>query len=100
MGLLVGGWRRLLVPAIVLSLSVLPSVAASAAAGKARHTPVVEDLVTLLEARPAVREALEGAIRNAGLAALESTESLLAYLDDLVTVVPGQKENPPSPAYS
>jgi phosphatidylserine decarboxylase len=95
MSLLVGCRRRLLASAIVLSLSVLPNAAAIAAAGKARHTPVVEDLVTLLGARPPVREALEGAIRSAGLAGLESTESLLAYLDDLVTAVPTQAENPP-----
>jgi phosphatidylserine decarboxylase len=95
MSLIVGCRRRLLASAIVLSLSVLPNAAAIAAAGHARHTPVVEDLVTLLGARPPVREALEGAIRNAGLAGLESTESLLAYLDDLVTAVPTQAENPP-----
>ena len=92
MSLLVICRRRLLVPAIVLSLSVLPSADTIAAAEKARHTPVVEDLVTLLEARPPVREALEGAIRNAGLAGLDSTESLLAHLDDLVTGVPTEGE--------
>jgi phosphatidylserine decarboxylase precursor len=92
MSLLVVCRRRLLVPAIVLSLSVLPSAAAIAAAGQVRHTPVVEELVTLLHASPAVREALEGAIRNAGLAGLESTESLLAHLDDLVTAVPVEGE--------
>jgi phosphatidylserine decarboxylase precursor len=95
MGLLVGCRRRLLVPAIILSLSILTSAAAIAAVGKPHHTPVVEDLVTLLAERPPVREALEGAIRNAGLAGLESTESFLAYLDDLVTAVPIQPENPP-----
>jgi phosphatidylserine decarboxylase precursor len=93
MSLLVGCRRRLLVPAIVLSLSVLPSAAAIAAAGQVRHTPVVEELVTLLEASPPVREALAGAIRNAGLAGLESTESLLAHLDDLVTAVPVEGES-------
>src|SRR5215472_17450940 len=84
--------RRLLVPALVLSLSVLPSAATIAAAGQAPHTPVVEELVTLLEARPPVREALGGAIRNAGLAGLDSTESLLSHLDDLVTAVPTEGE--------
>jgi len=77
------------VPAIVLSLSVLPGAAIAASA---RHTPVVEDLVTLLAARPPVREALEGAIRNANLASLESTESFLANLDDLVTAFPTEGE--------
>jgi phosphatidylserine decarboxylase precursor len=89
MSLLLGYRRRLLVPAIVLSLSVLPGAAIAASA---RHTPVVEDLVTLLAARPPVREALEGAIRNANLASLESTESFLANLDDLVTAFPTEGE--------
>jgi phosphatidylserine decarboxylase precursor len=95
MSLFVVCQRRLLVPAIVLSLAVLPSAAAIAAAGKAGHTPVVEELVTLLERRPPVREALEGAIRNARLAGLDSTESLLAHLDDLVTAVPTEGETGP-----
>ena len=95
MSLLVVCRRRLLVPAIVLSLSVLPGAATIAAAGKAPHTPVVQELVTLLEVRPPVREALEGAIRNAGLAGLDSTESLLAHLDDLVTAVPTEGETRP-----
>lgn len=95
MSLLIGCGRRLLIPAIVLSLLVLPSAAAIAAAGKAPHTPIVLELVTLLGASPPLREALEGAIQNAGLAGLDSTESLLAYLDDLVTAAPTQPDNPP-----
>jgi hypothetical protein len=92
MSLLVACRRRLLVPAIVLSLSVLPSAATIAAARTAGHTTVVQELVALLEVRPFVREALEGAIRNAGLAGLDNTESLLAHLDDLVTAVPTEGE--------
>jgi phosphatidylserine decarboxylase precursor len=95
MGLLVACRQRLLVPAIVLSLSILSSAAAIAGPEKAHHTPVVEDLVTLLETSPPVREALEGAIRNAGLPGLESTEAFLAHLDDLVTAVPSQPETGP-----
>ena len=92
MSLLVVCRRRLLVAAIVLSLSVLPGATAIAAAEKARHTPVVEELVTLLAERPSVREALDAAIRNAALRDLDSTEAFLAHLDDLVTAVPNQPE--------
>jgi phosphatidylserine decarboxylase len=95
MSLLVPRRRRLLVPAIVLSLSVLPGASAIAAPEKVHHTPVVEDLVTLLAERPSVREALEGAIRNAALPGLDSTEALLAHLDDLVTAVPTEGETRP-----
>jgi len=91
MSLLVVRRRRLLVPAIVLSLLALPNAASIAAAGKAHHTPIVEELVTLLETHPPLREALEGAIRNAALPGLDSTESLLAHLDDLITTVPTEE---------
>jgi phosphatidylserine decarboxylase len=76
-------------------LSVLPSAADLAATGAARHTPVVEDLVMLLSERPALREALEAAIRNASLPGLESTEAFLADLDDLLTSLPSQPETLP-----
>src|SRR5215472_11613423 len=95
MSLLVACRQRLLVPAIVLWFSVLPGGTASAAAEKADHTPVVEELVTLLAERPSVRKALEGAIRNAALPGLETTEALLALLDDLVTAVPNLPETGP-----
>jgi len=80
---------------VVLLFSTFASSQANQSESKARHTPVVEDLVTLLEARPPVREALESAIRNAGLARLENTEALLNHLDDLVTAVPTQGETGP-----
>jgi phosphatidylserine decarboxylase precursor len=87
--------RRLLGPALVLSLSLLTSADAIATPRKPRHTPVVEELVTLLEARPSLREALEGAIRNAGLAGLPSTGAFLDHLDSLVTSFPTEAEAGP-----
>src|SRR5215472_6389304 len=80
---------------VVLLFSTFASSQACQSKPKARHTAVVEDLVTLLEARPPVREALESAIRNAGLAGLDNTEALLNHLDDLVTAVPTQPETGP-----
>src|SRR5215469_9676239 len=80
---------------VVLLLSTFASSQANQSESKARHIPVVEDLVTLLEARPPVRDALESAIRNAGLAGLENTEALLDHLDDLVTAVPTYPESGP-----
>src|SRR6516164_11397768 len=95
MSLLVACRQRLLVPAVVLSLSVLPAATVTAAAEAARHTPVVAELVTLLAERPSVRTALEGAIRNAALPGLDSTEAFLAHLDELVTAVPTEGEARP-----
>jgi phosphatidylserine decarboxylase len=79
---------------VVLLFSTFASSQANQSESKARHTPVVEDLVTLLGARPPVREALESAIRNAGLAGIENTEAFLDHLDDLVTAIPIHSETP------
>src|SRR5215471_17841620 len=79
----------------VLLFSTFASSQANQSESKVRHTAVVEDLITLLASRPPVREALEGAIRNAGLSGLESTNALLSLLDDLVTAAPAQLETGP-----
>lgn len=80
---------------IFVILLLFSTFASSQAKQSERHTPVVEDLVTLLEARPLIREALESAIRNAGLAGFENTESFLGHLDDLITAIPSHAETPP-----
>ena len=80
---------------VVVLLSSLASSQGKQSESKTRHTPAVEDLVTLLQTRPPVRKALESAIRNADLAGFESTEAFLAHLDDLVTAIPTHSETPP-----
>src|SRR5262252_8927667 len=80
---------------VVLLFSTFASSQANQSESTARHTSVVEDLVTLLGARPPVREALESAIRNAGLSGLENTEAFLDLLDDLVTAFPTKPETGP-----
>jgi len=78
---------------VVLSLLVLPSGAADQAARQpTRHVPVVEDLVQLLQTRPDLRAALEGAIRRADVSGLRDMDSFLGYLDGLVTFVPTEHE--------
>src|SRR5580692_6172677 len=59
-----------------------------------RHIPVVEDLVQLLQTRPDLRVALEGAIRTADLKGLRDMDSFLIYLDGFVTFVPTVQEVP------
>ena len=62
-----------------------------------RHVPVVEDLVELLQTRPDLRVALEGAIRTADLKGLRDMDSFLIYLDGLVTVRPTPSKRYPRP---
>ena len=95
--MLLGNTWRISVLGVVLSLVVLPSAAGDQAPKQsARHLPVVEDLVQLLQARPDLRAALEGAIRTADLKGIENTEAFLDHLDDPVTAIPGtHSETPP-----
>ena len=93
MRVLLGNTWRVSVLGVVLSLVVLPSGADDQAPKQStRHVPVVEDLVQLLQARPDLRTALEGAIRTADLQDLRDMDSFLAYLDGLVTFIPTAHE--------
>ena len=93
--MLLGNTWRVSVLGVVLSLVVLPSGAGDQAPKQStRHIPVVEDLVQLLQARPDLRAALEGAIRTADLKGLRDMDSFLIYLDGFVTFVPTEHEVP------
>jgi phosphatidylserine decarboxylase len=79
----------------VLCLVALPSDARDQALKQStRHIPVVEDLIQLLQTRPDLRAALEGAIRTADLKGLQDMDSFLLYLDGFVTFVPTADELP------
>jgi phosphatidylserine decarboxylase len=96
MSVLLGNTWRVSALCVVLSLVVLSSGAGGQAPKQsARHVPVVDDLVQLLQARPDLRAALEGAIRTANLKGIENTEAFLDLLDDLVTAVPNYPETRP-----
>ena len=93
--MLLGNTWRVSVLGVVLSLLVLSSSAGDQAPKQStRHIPVVEDLVQLLQARPDLRAALEGAIRTADLKGLPDMDSFLTYLDGFVTLVPTEREMP------
>jgi len=86
---------RVSVLGVVLALASLPSGASDQAPKQSsRHVPVVEDLVQLLQRRPDLRAALEGAIRTADLKGLRDMDSFLIYLDGFVTFVPSVDEVP------
>ena len=92
-----GDARRLAVLGVVLSLLGSSSGAdAHASKDPARHVAVVEELVTLLQARPGLRAALDGAIRKADLEGLRGMDAFLTYLDGLVRFVPIEHELGPT----
>src|SRR6516164_7759863 len=95
LGVLLGNTWRVSVLGVVLSLVALPSVVGDQEPKQSiQHVPVVEDLVQLLQGRPDLRAALEGAIRTADLKGLRDMDSFLIYLDGFVTFVPTEHEVP------
>ena len=93
--MLLGNTWRAFVLSAVLSLVVLPfGAGAQTPKPASRHLPVVDDLIQLLQARPDLRAALEGAIRTADLKGLPDMDSFLIYLDGFVTFIPTEHELP------
>src|SRR5215472_5529932 len=93
MSVLLGNTWRVFLLGVVLSVVVLSSGASDHAPKQTtRHVPVVEDLVQLLQERPDLRAALDGAIRTADLKGLPDMDSFLTYLDGFVTFVPTEHE--------
>jgi phosphatidylserine decarboxylase len=96
MNVLVANGRRLLLRGLTLSFCFLLSGGGARASPDAtRHATVVGDLVGLLQARPALRTALERAIAKANLRGLGNMDSFLASLDELVRFVPNERELTP-----
>ncbi len=69
---------------LLVTLFVTPQVLA----GEKGHQPVVEKLETLLTVRPELKDALEKAIAKAGRPGILSLEEYYRFLDDLVTLIP------------
>ena len=71
------------------SRAVIEGAQAASAAGR---QPVTTELVRLLDARPDLRRALAAGITRAGLAGLSTPEDFLAYVDELATWIPVERE--------
>jgi len=57
-----------------------------------QHEPVVNELVTLLDTEPALQLTLQAAIENANLGNIQDVDGFLAYLDELATWVPRERD--------
>ena len=81
-------------PALVAALAfcLLFSGCSFDSPGQDQHEPVVDELVTLLETDPALNEVLLTAIDNAGLKDIQDLDAFLAYLDELATWVPRERD--------
>jgi phosphatidylserine decarboxylase precursor len=74
---------------VLLLIAIAPF---SFATETAEHEPVVAELLSLLESRQDLAEALNAAIDEAALDGIGDVESLAAHLDELVTWVPNERE--------
>jgi phosphatidylserine decarboxylase len=79
-------------PATLLACLFVSFLSVSAQAEAPNHEPVVDELLTLLESRADLDEAMATAIETAGVQGIDDVPSLAAYLDDLVTWVPTERE--------
>ncbi len=79
-------WRqgRTLAWMLLCSLLLIPQVLAE----EKGHQPIVGELRTLIAARPDLRGSLEEAIAKAGRPGILSLEEYYRFLDDLVTLIP------------
>jgi hypothetical protein len=59
---------------------------------QAGHEPVVEELITLLEARPSLKSTLAAAIDAADVENIRNLDGFFAHVDELVTWVPVERE--------
>lgn len=80
--------RPLLIVIIVASLGAC----FQAKPPQAEHEPVVEELIALLGARPDLTESLSQAIVKADVDGVDSLDAFYAYVDELVTWIPVERE--------
>jgi phosphatidylserine decarboxylase precursor len=82
-------FSRTLILAIALCFSV--GLVPQSAAGPA-HEPVVTELLELLDSQPQLEKSLLAAIDKAGIKGVHDLDAFTAYLDELVTWVPVERE--------
>ena len=86
------GIQRLAQSAGIAILAFLLVAAIPGVPARDNHEPVVADLLGLLEARPDLQESVEAAIEVADLEDIDNIDGFLVYLDDLVALVPTERE--------
>lgn len=79
-------------PTALLACLLIVLCPCTALAETGNHEPVVDELLTLLERRTDLHEAMDAAIETAALQGVDDVRSLAAYLDDLVTWIPTERE--------
>lgn len=55
------------------------------------HEPIVDELISLLDARPELADSLSAAVEASNLEGVQDLDDLYAYMDDLVTWIPDER---------
>lgn len=84
--------RQLAYLAILTLFVSLPGANARELSQPVPHEPVVDELIVLLDRQASVHGALGAAIEAADLKDIQDMDSFLAYLDDLITLIPTERE--------
>lgn len=87
--------RRLPAPLCLAIVLALQSGCTQSTDSYGTYEPVVVELIALLETRPDLHDALNQAIQAAGVRSIGSLDALYAYVDELVTWVPVEREASP-----
>jgi phosphatidylserine decarboxylase precursor len=86
------GTQRLVQSASVALLTIFLAVFTPVAHAGGGYEPVVIDLLNLMESRPDLHESVEAAIEVADLHGIGDMGEFVAYVDNLVTLVPTERE--------
>ena len=78
--------------ALLVALVACQGNSAPGAVENAQHEPVVDELIVLLSERSDLQESLEGAIESAAVNDIPNMDSFLHYLDDVVALVPYERD--------
>lgn len=86
------GTRRQLRAVGVAVLAFLLTLAMPGARAGDGHEPVVTELLRLMDSRPDLQQSVEAAIDTADLEGIQDMDGFVAYLDELVTLIPTERE--------
>jgi len=84
--------RKLFGLAVIVLFAACQSESVTETTAVQGHEPVVDELVVLLGERPDLEAALEGAIDNAAVEGIADVDSFLDYLDEVVTLIPFERD--------
>jgi phosphatidylserine decarboxylase precursor len=76
----------------VALLALLLAVSPAEVNAADEYQPVITEFLGLMDSRPDLRASVEAAIEKAGLKDIQDMDGFVIYLDDLVTLVPTERE--------